>query len=299
MILYSSGTQVLTSTGQYFDTLLNQNGCDSVLILDLTVDSVLITNIDTAFCQGDSILIGGSVFTTAGAATDFFISTSGCDSLVIFNITVDSVSLTNIAAQFCQGDTLFFGNNIITIGGVYYDTLFNQTGCDSVIANTVSVTLVLTASLFDTICPGDSVIFDGQIITTGGTYLDSVTSSSGCDSIITLVVTLLQNSTSTINTSICQGDTIIILGNPFSSTGTQIDTILAANGCDSIVTITVVVDTVLTTSLFDTVCQGDSIQFAGQMVGSSGVYTDTINSSATGCDSIIDLTLTVLSNSKL
>ncbi len=293
---FSFGGNSLTSAGAYNDTSTANSGCDSITILTLSVDSVLITNIDTSFCQGSSIVIDGQTITTAGVVIDSFVSTSNCDSLVIYNVTIDSVSTGSTTSQICQGDTLFFGTNIITTPGTYFDTLVGPNGCDSILSNIVSVVSVITVNLADTICPGDSVIFDGQTITAGGTFIDTSASVGGCDSVTTLVVTQLLNSSATIDTSICAGDTIMILGNQLTVAGTTIDTISATNGCDSIVTINVTLNPVLTNSISDTVCSGDSILFAGQLVGTAGVYADTTESQSTSCDSIINLTLVVLNH---
>ena len=75
--------------------------------------------------------------------------------------------------------------------GTYRDTLVNAAGCDSVI--TINLTLLGTttgSSIIDTACnsylsPGGS-----QVWTISGLYADTLLSSAGCDSIVTVDLTI-------------------------------------------------------------------------------------------------------------
>ena len=65
-----------------------------------------------------------------------------------------------------------------------------------------------------------------------------------------------------------------------------------ASGCDSIVSTTLIVDTVVYSTTDLELCYGDSALFGGVMYDTSGVYVDTL-SSVSGCDSIATLNLTI------
>jgi hypothetical protein len=41
-------------------------------------------------------------------------------------------------------------------------------------------------TVYDTICPTDSLVFNGQVLTASGTYVDTFTNTTGCDSVVTL-----------------------------------------------------------------------------------------------------------------
>ena len=64
-------------------------------------------------------------------------------------------------------------------------------------------------------------------------------------------------------------------------------------GCDSIVTLTLTVNPILTESIAATICQGDTYSFGTKNLTEAGEYKDTLTSVVTGCDSIVTLTLTV------
>jgi len=63
-------------------------------------------------------------------------------------------------------------------------------------------------------------------------------------------------------------------------------------GCDSIITLNLTVRPVSSSSITQSICQGNSYQFGGLLRNTSGVYLDTIANSL-GCDSIVTLNLTV------
>lgn len=90
----------------------------------------------------------------------------------------------------CMGDTIVFGTQTLSTGGIYTEIFQTGNGCDS------TVTLTLTDSpaypginLSQDICAGDTIVLGSQIITTGGTYSENFFTVSGCDSIIVLTIT--------------------------------------------------------------------------------------------------------------
>jgi gliding motility-associated-like protein len=65
-----------------------------------------------------------------------------------------------------------------------------------------------------------------------------------------------------------------------------------STGCDSTVNLTLIVDPILTSNIQAAICQGGNYTFGTQNLTASGNYSRTIQTVA-GCDSIINLTLTV------
>lgn len=95
-----------------------------------------------------------------------------------------------------------------------------------------------------------------------------------------------------IDTIINIGDSIKVGNNIYKTTGTYSDTLMAANGCDSIVTTNL---TVLPNSSFSqnpTICDGQSVTVDSNTYTVSGNYSDTLTA-ANGCDSIVTTNLTV------
>lgn len=93
-----------------------------------------------------------------------------------------------------------------------------------------------------TICQGSSYPFKGQLLTASGTYLDSLASPNGCDSIITLHLSVDSFAASSFNASICSGQSYFYNGQDLTQTGAYKDTLISSSGCDSIVTLVLTVD---------------------------------------------------------
>ena len=74
---------------------------------------------------------------------------------------------------------------------------------------------------------------NGHTYTVSGVYTQNILNTAGCDSTITLNLTINRINT-TINESSCT--TYTWNGNTYNSSGVYVDTLITANGCDSIVT---------------------------------------------------------------
>lgn len=141
------------------------------------------------------------------------------------------------------------------------------------------------------LCPGSNYNFNGTIITTAGTYVDTIPSSIGCDSIITLTVSNISSVTNSVSASICQGASYAFGGQNLTTAGTYVDTLQSSAGCDSIVTLTLGVNMPSASTLIKDIC-GTNYQFGGQNLTASGTYTNTLTNAA-GCDSVVTLQLTL------
>ena len=90
-------------------------------------------------------------------------------------------------------------------------------------------------TIYDTICQGDSVLFNGKYYTQTGIYTDSLQSVFGCDSIVTLHLFVNPTSETIMYDTVCQGDSILFNGKYYTQTGIYTDTLSNTMGCDSMV----------------------------------------------------------------
>lgn len=109
----------------------------------------------------------------------------------------------------------------------------------------------------------------------------------GQDSIL---VTVSPQLTSTINLTLCEGDSILFGRQYLSSAGQYQRLGEANNGCDTLVTLDLEIDEMVSLEQKLEVCQGDSAIFRGQLFG-SGEY-NFIFPKSTGCDTSFQLTVT-------
>lgn len=281
------------TTGQYQDTLVNTLGCDSILILDLTVMAEIQSNISATICRGEQFVFGGQVFTEEGRYRDTLPSVMGCDSILLLDLMVIEEEVTNFSVRLCEGEAYSFGNEIVSAAGVYRDTLVNGEGCDSISVLELEVLPTQETLVSVSICEGDSYPFGGNTLITAGVYQQVLESAQGCDSIVILELTVLEGHRSNLSATICAGDFYIFGDTTLSTNGIYRDTLLNTVGCDSVIELQLDVLSLTTTFLSEEICEGDVVEFGGSLLSTSGLYRDTMTSS-TGCDSLLFLELVVL-----
>jgi hypothetical protein len=182
-----SGTHTVTMTanmmGYYY-------ACSDTATMDIYVHPAYAINQTAAICEGDSILIGGNYQTASGTYFDSLQTINGCDSVIVTDLTVNPNYMINQNEAICEGDSILLGGNYQTTAGTYYDSLQAITGCDSIVATTLTVnpTYMINQDAF--ICEGDSILIGGSYQSTSGTYYDSLQTMDGCDSILVVDLTV-------------------------------------------------------------------------------------------------------------
>ncbi len=126
---------------------------------------------------------------TPTVTTTYYVSVNNginsCQDSV--TVTVLSTSALVIDTEVC--DSMFFAGNNITNSGIYYDTLSNALGCDSVV--TLNLTVHNSIATIDSLVACDSAIWNGNLYTKStGNYVDSLQTINGCDSIVTMYMTI-------------------------------------------------------------------------------------------------------------
>jgi hypothetical protein len=91
-------------------------------------------------------------------------------------------------------------------------------------------------STFSSISSCNNYNWNGQLITSSGTYSQVFSNVAGCDSTHYLTVNINTGSTYNQQFDICEGDSIVVGASTYTLAGTYTDVLSAANGCDSTVT---------------------------------------------------------------
>ncbi|MBP7272588.1 MAG: gliding motility-associated C-terminal domain-containing protein [Saprospiraceae bacterium] len=112
--------------------------------------------------------------------------------------------------------------------------------CDTSLIACVSVATIppLNTSIRDTICLGSVYDFNGTSLFTSGTYKDTLQASTGCDSIVTLDLRVQNPAVSSLNRTICDGDSFTVGDSIYSEPGFYTTLLQSVAGCDSIVNLT-------------------------------------------------------------
>jgi hypothetical protein len=272
--------------GTYRDTIVSSSNCDSILVQQLIVNPTYNNNLGTVnVCSGDSALIFGNYQTIAGVYYDSLTTINGCDSIVYQTLNVITTSGVNLGndTAICAGTSLVldagsggnaylwqnnptppFQNQTLTVssaGQYFVQVTFGS--CSSSDTINVTVNPVVTTTLVNSIvCQGDSALIFGTYQSVAGTYRDTILASTGCDSI--LVKQLIVNPTFNNNlgtVAVCLGDSALIHGTYQTVAGIYYDSLTTINGCDSIVSQTLVVNPIHIVNLGadTTICANDNL----------------------------------------
>ncbi len=133
------------------------------------------------------------------------------------NITAPQSTSEAVALSICNGDSTLLGGAMQTMAGVYLDSLTSVNGCDSIVSTTLTIEPPYSSSEAIDLCDGDSLLINGVYVTTNGTYIDTLVSANGCDSLATKVVGFL-----TVDASATQAG-IVLTANVATSTYQWVD----------------------------------------------------------------------------
>ena len=185
---YEWNGQTYTQSGEYTYTTVAANGCDSIVTLHLTISPTLTAEETITAC--DSYEWNGQTYTQSGEYTYTTIAANGCDSIVTLHLTISPTLTTEETITAC--DSYEWNGQTYTQSGEYTYTTVAANGCDSI------VTLHLTinqskvgATEYATICYGETYTWNGQSYSTTGEYTQTLSTTTGCDSVVTLYLTVL------------------------------------------------------------------------------------------------------------
>ena len=294
----------LATAGDHLHQGITQHGCDSLVTMHLTVMPVYTIYDPRSVC--DSLRWRDGILYTAdtSGATDSLTTAFGCDSVIVLQLSVhpshfiadtDSVCSSNL--QYTWRDT--------SLSFTIYDsaidaTLSRQTayGCDSIM--TIALTLWQSYDLHhsDTICDDAPISFFDSVLTTTGDYLHPGTTLQGCDSLVTMHLTVNPTYLIYDPRSVCDSlrwrDGILYT----TDTSGASDSLTTAFGCDSVIVLQLSVHPSHFIADTDSVCSSN-LQYTWRDTSLSfTIYDSAIDATlsrqtAYGCDSIMTIALTL------
>jgi hypothetical protein len=244
--------------------------CGSLLSNDATLTINLATTISGQPSSNTACVGGNTSFEVQAVGT-------GTLSYQWRKDGVDLVGETN--------ETLNLANLSLSENGDY--SVFITGDCGSILSDvaTLSVTQIST-TLIESACV--SYDFDGSTLTQSGTYTATYTTAAGCDSIVTLELTILNPTTSSLTETAC--DSYILNGQTYTTSGVYTQTFTNAAGCDSTLTLNLTINHPASSTLNETACLSYTLN--GQTYTASGTYVQNLTTVG-GCDSTLTLNLTI------
>jgi hypothetical protein len=147
-------------------------------------------------------------------------------------------------------------------------------------------------SIVQTICYGDTYNFGGKLLTSSGMYKDTIPSVNGCDSVITLSLTVSSLLTGVDTQTACESYTWID-GNTYTANNTLAKVTLSSiNGCDSVVTLYLIIKNKDSTTDTKTACGSYTWIDGNTYISNNNTATHTLLN-LNGCDSVVTLNLTI------
>ena len=209
-------------------------------------------------------------------------------------------------SYYCDGLQVFDisnPNNPIKAG--YYDTypsiycsgFKGNWGVDPQLPSGIILASDVQSGLFilefdyneESICDGDSLLFDTSYVNVDGFHISNTIDSLGYPDIIVTELSTIPITSSTQSFSICNGDSLVVGSNVYTSSGNYTDTLSAFTSCDSIIYTSLLVSN--SSYTFDTLVASVSVIWNGIQLSVSGDYSIALINSA-GCDSIVNLNFT-------
>ncbi len=205
----------LSSGKKYISLTVTDNGCSSTFKDSVVVSAPISITNQVAICPHQFYTLPNGLQTdTAGVYYDTLQSHVGCDSLVITQVSLKTISTESIAVAICQGHSYTLPNGgVVNQAGTYTDTLQNYLGCDSIISVQLSVINNQQKAISASICNNQTYTLPkGEIVNMAGVYQDTLKTYLGCDSFINTTLTIVNSPMIDLgqDTSLCRGNGLVL-----------------------------------------------------------------------------------------
>ena len=259
----------------------------------MSVNHVATTPLSATICSNEAYDFHGRDLTQAGTYSDTLQTINGCDSIIVLTLSVNPVYHDTINAAICEGSVYTENGFNESEAGTYTQNLQTVNDCDSIVTLNLTVNSALTSIINTEICEGTTYSENGFEQSEAGTYTQTLQTSNGCDSIVTLNLSMKPNSTTTFTATVCEGTVYTENGFNASETGIYTRTMESANGCDSTITLDLTVNPSYQIGVLAIINRGETYTNFGFNESEAGTYTQHLQT-VDGCDSTIMLTLVVM-----
>jgi hypothetical protein len=221
---------------------LNLSGGWDAFLVKFGVCTPSASAITQVACQ--SFTINGQTYNQSGTYIQNLTSSGGCDSTLTINLTIQAPNSSQETHVACNSYTWPANGLTYSNSGTYTTTLINALGCDSIVTLNLTVNASSGTQQVITACDGYTWPINGLTYTNSGTYTTTLINALGCDSIVTLNLTVNASSGTQQVITACDSYTWPTTGLTYTNSGTYATTLINALGCDSVVTLDLIIQTV-------------------------------------------------------
>ena len=231
----------------------------------------------------------GTTYTESGTYTHVVQTPGTCDSILVLNLEIGNSYSSEQDVTACNSYN--WRGTTYTESGTYTDFVTSPGACDSTFV--LNLTLGHDVQSDTTAVTCDAFTWHGTTYTESGDYPYLTQTVMGCDSLLTLHLTVGHEQTHPTEEEVTCENSFTWHGHSYSHDGVYYDTITDAAGCDEIYSLDLTFVEAYNTNLIETVCDSYPWPSAdGGYLTESGQYKYE-GTTQSGCDSIVDLDLTV------
>jgi hypothetical protein len=294
---YTIGDSNYNTAGAYTDTIQGASGCQSIILSIVEVWPVSETFLTEQICEGDAYQFGTQVLGVSGSYTDTLTAVNGCDSIIDLDLAVIPTSFTSLFVSICPGEILQTPAGNYTSPGVYTETYVGTQGCDSIVDITLSWFLTYQDTIQESICEGDTLLWNNIPYTATGIYEQALTTTEGCDSTVTLLLDVNPTDTTQLEATICNGDNYMFGDSILTQSGAYEQVLTSATTqCDSIILLNLEVLPLNLVTIDTTICEGEGLVIGGEFIDQAGAYQFVLQDQFL-CDSIVEVIMTIIPTS--
>lgn len=227
--------------GGYRAVSITANGCiaavgdpvkNAVKVFSMCPDTISIVSCDSFISPTNN------VYKESGIYTDTLTTMAGSDSIVITKLKINQSVISYQNLTSC--DSISFNGSIHYRSKLVRDSFKTHLGCDSIVTSNLIVYRAVRINKSLTSC--DSISVNGTIYFNNQILRDSFTTIQGCDSILTTNL-IISKSTSFTDSIVSCTPIIWRNGSTYEASINSVkDTIKNVAGCDSIISLNLIVN---------------------------------------------------------
>jgi len=282
---------IVNQSGSYYVEMTNALGCtltSNPLVLDL-FDGFGTLEGAVYFDVNNNGIIDAADTTVSNVTVQLSDATGPLGS-VTSNVA-GSYAFANLPAPddyTLNIDTLNLPGNY---GYAYAIVDTSLAGCDVVeVVNWLLRCATSLSSVQLSACTGSTVTYNNTTLAPGAQQDFTFAASNGCDSVVTVSVLEILPVTSSLQLSACTGSTVTYNNTTLAPGAQQDFTFAASNGCDSVVTVSVVEILPVTSSLQLSACTGSTVTYNNTTLV-PGAQQDFTFAASSGCDSVVTVSV--------
>jgi len=113
-----SGNFTWDSSGIYLDTLVSAALCDSIITINLTIETATSSTIDTSVCESYTSPSGNYIYDSGGVYYDTIPNAAMCDSVITINLTITTIDtmLTSLGLHTWQSNEVGASYQWLNVG---------------------------------------------------------------------------------------------------------------------------------------------------------------------------------------